>query len=246
MIYIEKIRNRHIYQEGEDYPYNISSLKKLKELSFRKAVTFIIGENGSGKSTLIEAIAINAGFNPEGGGRNFSFKTNETHSSLFEDLLLIRSPYRNKDGYFLRAESVYNLASNLEEMNRESGGAFAPYGNKSLHNQSHGESFLNIFINRLYGTGLYVLDEPEAALSLQSMFTFLIRMKQLVDLKSQFIIATHSPILLAYPDADIYTVTENGLQLTAYEETEQYKQTKYFLNNHTKMIKELFNDQTLP
>jgi predicted ATPase len=219
----------------ESYPYNVLALKNLKELPFRKDVTFIIGENGSGKSTLVEAIAINAGFNPEGGGRNFNFKTNETHSELYKDLVLVRSPYRNKDGYFLRAESVYNLATNIAEMPD----VLQYYGNTSLHEQSHGESFLNIFINRLYGTGLYILDEPEAALSLQSTFSFLVRMKELVELKSQFIIATHSPILLAYPNADIYTVTEDGLELVEYEDTEQYIQTKYFLNNYEKMIAQL-------
>lgn len=236
MIYIEKKKNLHIDEDGNQYPYDVQALRGFRELVFRKDVTFIIGENGSGKSTLVEAIAVNSGFNPEGGGRNFNFKTAETHSELYKDLRLVRSAYRNKDGYFLRAESVYNLATEIDSIGY---GILSSYGDTSLHEQSHGESFFNIFMNRLYGTGLYILDEPEAALSLNSTFSFLVRMKQLVELESQFIIATHSPILLAYPRADIYLVTEDGLELVQYEDTEQYKQTRYFLNNHERMMAEL-------
>ena len=238
MIYIEKIKNMHDPKEDDQYPYCISSLKNLKEIQFRKSVTFIIGENGSGKSTLMEAIAINAGFNPEGGGRNFYFNTNETHSELYKDLRLVRSAYRNKDGYFMRAESFYNLATEIDNIRD---GINQYYGYKSLHQQSHGESFLTLFTQRLFGNGLYVFDEPEAALSPRSIFALLVRMKQLVDLKSQFIIATHSPILLAFPDADIYSITENGLELVEYEQTEQYQITKYFLGNHKEMLLELFS-----
>jgi len=241
MIYINSIQNHKQANERKEYPYNIPSIVSLQKLTFRKSVTFIIGENGSGKSTLIEAIAINAGFNPEGGSRNFNFYTQDSHSNLFNDIKLTRSAYRNKDGFFLRAESYYNLASNMDELDAEPGNAkiIESYGGKSLHEQSHGESFLALLVNRLYGNGLYIFDEPEAALSITSQFKMLVKMKELVDKQSQFIIATHSPILMAYPNADIYCVTEKGLQLTKYEETEQFRLTKYFVNHYPKMIVEL-------
>lgn len=237
MIYISGIRNEKPHNERDAYPYNIPSTTRLEKLEFRRSVTFIIGENGSGKSTLVEAIAVNAGFNPEGGGRNFNFNTMTSHSELFEDLRLVRTAYRNRDGYFLRAESFYNVASEIDRV-------FSPgdkqriYGG-SLHEQSHGESFLALLHNRLNGNGLYIFDEPESALSIVSQFNMLTRIKQLVDKKSQFIIATHSPILMAYPDADIYSVTNSGIQLINYEDTEQYKLTKYFMNNYQRMIVEL-------
>lgn len=237
MIYIEKIKNRHIPSAEEQYPYNIPSLKYLKEITFQKEVTFFTGENGSGKSTLTEAIAVCAGFNPEGGGRNFNFRTSETHSNMYKDLLLVRSGNRNKDGYFMRAESFYNVATEVDNL-----GVHNYYGGKSLHGQSHGESFLSFFTHRLYGKGLYILDEPEAALSPKNMFALLARIKQLVKLDSQFIIATHSPILLAYPGADIYSITGNGIDLVSYEETSQYQITKYFINNYQKILEELLSD----
>ncbi len=225
------------YEERNSYPYHIPSLVNLAELEFRKSVTFIIGENGSGKSTLVEAIAINAGFNPEGGSRSFNFNTMESHSRLFESIRLIRTGYRNKDGYFLRSESFYNVASEVDRL-FELKDKERIYGG-SLHERSHGESFLMLLHNRLSGNGLYIFDEPESALSVTSQFNMLTRIKQLVDRKSQFIIATHSPILMAYPDADIYCVTNNGLELINYEDSEQYKLTKYFINNYQKMINEL-------
>lgn len=237
MIYVEKIRNRHIPSPEEEYPYNIPALKHLKEMVFQKEVTFIAGENGSGKSTLTEAIAVCAGFNPEGGGRNFHFGTRETHSQLYQDLLLIRSGNRNKDGYFMRAESFYNVSSEIDNL-----GVHKYYGDKSLHSRSHGESFLALFNYRLFGKGLYIFDEPEAALSPQNILALLARIKQLVKLDSQFIIATHSPILLAYPGADIYTITNNGPELVAYEETSQFQITKYFINNYPKILNELLRD----
>jgi predicted ATPase len=208
----------------------------LNELGFRKSVTFITGENGSGKSTLVEATALNAGFNPEGGGRNFNFRTQDSHSNLFNHLKLIRSAYREKDGFFLRAESFYNFASNLDQLGYE---IKQYYGGKSLHEQSHGESFLALLVNRLYGNGLYIFDEPEAALSISSQFKMLVRMKELADKNSQFIIATHSPILMAYPNADIYVVSETGIDLIDYESTEQYRLTKYFINNYRQFLSEL-------
>ncbi|PGH39708.1 MAG: AAA family ATPase [Candidatus Nephrothrix sp. EaCA] len=239
MIFISQIKNVRPYDQRCSYPHNIPSVVALKELEFHKPVTFIIGENGSGKSTLIEAIAINAGFNPEGGGRNFSFNTNESHSELFQDIRLIRTAYRNKDGFFLRAESFYNVASEVDKLYASEKSELEQSYGGSLHARSHGESFLALLHNRLIGHGLYIFDEPESALSIISQFNMLTRLKQLVDKKSQFIIATHSPVLMAYPDADIYCVSENGLQLVNYEDTEQYKLTKYFMNNYQKMLGEL-------
>jgi len=233
MIYISKIRNNRPLVNRTSYPYNIPSIINLEELTLRNEVTFIIGENGSGKSTLVEAIAINAGFNPEGGSRNFNFSTQDSHSALFEDIQLIRTAYRNKDGFFLRAESFYNVATAID--NYVVHGA---YGG-SLHERSHGESFLALLHHRLGGNGLYIFDEPESALSIISQLNMLTRVRQLVEKKSQFIIATHSPILLAYPNADIYQVSAEGIRPVAYEDTEQYILTKYFMNNRAKMLSEL-------
>lgn len=243
MIYINRIRNTKPINERNVYPYNIPSIVNLDDLDFRKSVTFITGENGSGKSTLIEAIAINAGFNVEGGGRNFNFSTLDSHSSLFDSLKLRWSPARrNKDGFFLRAESYYNFASNMDIMDSdpEGGGLIREYyGGKSLHEQSHGESFMALLIHRLYGDGLYIFDEPESALSLNSQFKVLVKMKELVAKNSQFIIATHSPVLMAYPDSDIYVVSDSGIELVDYESTEQYRLMKYFSNNYQKFLLDL-------
>ena len=237
MIYIKRIINRKPIEERCEYPYNIPPILHMDEFEFRESVTFITGENGAGKSTFIEALAICAGFNPEGGSPNLNYHTYDSHSSLFNDLKLVRSAYRNKDGYFLRAESFYNVSS---ELDRISGRAFQMinYGGM-LHEYSHGESFLALVQNRLSGNGLFIFDEPESALSISSQFRLLIRMKELVDNKSQFIIATHSPILLSYPGADIYRITNNGFESVTYEETDQFKLTKYFINNYPKMLDEL-------
>ncbi len=237
MIYIKRIRNTKLKEERVAYPYNIPSILNLEELKFSKSVTFITGENGSGKSTLVEALAIKAGFNPEGGSRNFNFKTQDSHSELYNDIKLIRGPYRNTDGFFLRAESFYNVASEIDNI-LDNGQINRNYGG-SLHKCSHGESFLALVNNRLSGKGLYIFDEPESALSVNSLFKLLIAINELVKKQSQFIIVTHSPILMAYPDADIYHISKEGLQLTDYECTEQYQQTKSFLNNYKGIIKAL-------
>lgn len=233
MIYISKVRNNKSVDDRSVYPHNIPSISNLGELTFRKEVTFIIGENGAGKSTLVEAIAINAGFNAEGGSRNFNFSTKNSHSSLFDEIQLIRTPYRNRDGYFLRAESFYNVATAIDNYEVQSS-----YGG-SLHERSHGESFLSLLHHRLNGHGLYIFDEPESALSMISQLNMLTRIHQLVEKHSQFIIATHSPILMAYPDADIYQVSSEGVHLVDYEDTEQYQLTKYFMNNRNKMLTDL-------
>ena len=170
-----------------------------------------------------------------------NYSTYDTHSSLYNDIRLVRAARRNRDGYFLRAESFYNVASETDRISDRNQLA-RNYGG-SLHGRSHGEGFLALVMNRMNGNGLYILDEPESALSVTSQLQFLVKMKELVDNKSQFIIATHSPILLAYPDADIYVITDKGLTLSEYEETEQYRLTKYFISNYRKVIAGLINDR---
>ncbi|MGL5772216.1 MAG: AAA family ATPase [Bacteroidales bacterium] len=243
MIYINKITNRRPIEERTEYPYNIPAIRSLDEFEFNSNVTFIIGENGSGKSTFVEAIAVCAGFNPEGGSTYLNYRTYDTHSSLFNDFKLTRSGRRNKDGYFLRAESFYNVASEIDRIS--DGWQLEKNYGGPLHKRSHGESFLGVILNRLSGDGLYIFDEPESALSIASLFKLIVKMNELEKLNSQFIIATHSPILLAYPGAEIYAVTDNGLELMKYEDTEQYILTKYFISNHTQIINELLNNDQL-
>ena len=194
-----------------------------------------MGENGTGKSTLLEAIAVAYGFNAEGGTKNFSFSTKDTHSELSEHLTLIKKDYA-KDGFFLRAESLYNAATYIDEVK-----ATHNYGNVSLHNQSHGESFLSIVQNRFSGNGLYLLDEPEAALSPMRLMTLIVEIDSLLKNNSQFIIATHSPILMAFPNAEILQFSESGIEKVKYYETEHYKTTKLFIEDSEKMIYHLID-----
>jgi len=202
----------------EKYPFSLPAVKSLDELPLHPKVTFIVGENGSGKSTLLEAIAVAYGFNPEGGSRNFSFSTRESHSMLHEYLRIARGVRRARDGFFLRAESYFNLGTEIEELDKEPAGGsriINSYGGRSLHEQSHGESFLALLMNRFGRNGFYILDEPEAALSPQRQLAVIARLHDLVAQDSQFLIATHSPILMAYPDAWIYEITPEGLQTRA-------------------------------
>jgi len=217
----------------DTYPFSLPAVKELGTLKLHPKVTFIVGENGSGKSTLLEAIATSWGFNPEGGTKNFNFGTRRSHSELHGFLTLAKSVKRAKDGFFLRAESFFNVATEIEELDKGPGGPpiINSYGYKSLHEQSHGESFFALIMKRFGGNGLYILDEPEAALSPSRQLAMLSRIHQLVGLNSQFIIATHSPILMAYPDADLYQIDETGLSRTAYEDTEHFLVTKAFLGN---------------
>ena len=208
------------------------------ELTFDRPVTFFVGENGVGKSTLLEAIAVCCGFNPEGGSRNFRFSTEDTHSGLGEYLTPIRKGY-NKDGFFLRAESFYNVASYLDNMKDPT--AYASYGGVSLHEQSHGESFLALVQNRFGGEGLYLLDEPEAALSPSKILTLMVEINQLVQENSQFIISTHSPILMAFPNARIYLIDGSGIRPVNYRDTEHFSLTKQFLDDPERMLHYLFS-----
>ncbi|MBE6733557.1 MAG: ABC transporter ATP-binding protein [Ruminococcaceae bacterium] len=224
----------------------IKYLSREKELCFSSNVTFFVGENGTGKSTLLEAIAVAYGFNAEGGSKNFTFSTNATHSELFEHITVAKRGYA-KDGFFLRAESLYNVATNIEQMDSEEFEFVEPpmviegYGGISLHDQSHGESFLSIVQNRFFGNGLYILDEPEAALSPKRLLTLMTEIDYLVKKDSQFIIATHSPILMAFPNAKILEFSQNGIESVNYQDTEHFQITKRFLNNPEKMLHYLLN-----
>lgn len=220
------------------YPFSLTAVQNLFTLELHPKVTFIIGENGTGKSTILEAIATAYGFNPEGGTRNFNFTTASTHSNLYKYLKLVKGIRKPRDGFFLRAESFYNVATNIEELDKED--TWLPkiidsYGGRSLHEQSHGESFLSLFINRFSGKGLYILDEPEAALSPSRQLAFVSRMHELVKEDSQFIIATHSPIIMAYPEAIIYEIN-NGINKKEYKNTEHYQVMKEFINNTDSML----------
>lgn len=224
------------------FPYCLPALRHLESLELHPSVTFLVGENGSGKSTLLEAVAIAAGFNAEGGTRNFRFHTRRSHSSLHECLTLVKSLKRARDGFFLRAESFFNVATEIENLDAEPAPAppvIDSYGGRSLHEQSHGESFFALMNNRFGGKGFYVLDEPEAALSPTRQLAMLVRMHELVRDKSQFVIATHSPILMAYPDARIYQIGKRGLESVSYEETDHYLVAKRFMSDPRGQMKAL-------
>lgn len=197
-----------------------------------------------GKSTLIEAIAVACGFNPEGGTINFNFSTRSSHSDLYNYLTISRGYKKHRDGFFLRAESFYNVASNIEDMDDGvSLGApvISSYGGVSLHKQSHGESFMSLVEHRFGGNGLYILDEPEAALSPMRMMRLLCYMQKLVNDNSQFIISTHSPILMTFPNAEILEITEDGINSVDYKETEHFLITKRFMDAPEKMIASLLD-----
>ncbi|KNF08613.1 putative ATPase, AAA-type [Gottschalkia purinilytica] len=236
--YLRSIQlNREKIKSFKKYPFNLPAIKNLSNLKFHPNVTFIVGENGMGKSTILEAIATAYGFNPEGGTRNFNFSSRASHSELCNHIKMVKGIKRPKDGFFLRAESFYNLATTIEELDEDVGGPkiIDSYGGCSLHEQSHGESFFSVFINRFSGQGLYILDEPEAALSPSRQMTMITRIHELVRQEYQFIIATHSPIIMAYPNSIIYQI-KNGFEITRYEETDHYETMHAFLNNKGKML----------
>ena len=225
--------------DNDAYPFNLSVVRCTDAIRFHPRVTFIVGENGSGKSTLIEALAIAWGFNPEGGSRDHRFSTHDSHSSLHRHIRPIRDAKqpRPHDGFFLRAESFFNVATYLEQARGNR------YGDRPLHQQSHGEAFFSLFENRLMGDGLYIMDEPEAALSPSRQLSFLAKLYDLVLARSQLIIATHSPIILGYPDAWIYQASEHGLERVEYEDTEHYQVTRGFLNRRETYLRVLMEER---
>ena len=220
------------------YPFNIPAVKNLRSLLLHKKVTFFVGDNGSGKSTLLEAIAVRAGCSPEGGSKNMVFSTKESYSELYKYISLVYDAHRNTDAFFLRAESFFNTASAMEEIN----GIYAMrnvYGD-SLHSMSHGESFLSLVLNRFGGSGLYFLDEPEAALSALGQLTLLVYLNDLTDRGAQFVIATHSPIITAFPDSLIYEIGSEGISERKYDELEFVRLYKNILNDPGGFISRLF------
>jgi len=233
---------REAIESFDKYPFYIPAVRSLEKLEFHPRVTFFVGENGCGKSTLVEAIAVALGFNAEGGSRNFNFATRGSESELHRFLRMARGFRQMQTGYFLRAESYFNVATKIEELDREPGGGpkiIESYGGVSLHEQSHGESFMSLLRKRFGPNGLYVLDEPEAALSPRRQLAVLELMASLIQKGSQFIIATHSPILLAYPDALIYELSPAGMRPVKYEETEHYRVTRDFLLDPARYLRDL-------
>lgn len=234
------------------FPFSLAIIKNLNDINFSKQVTFFVGENGTGKSTILEAIAYKAGFGIEGGSKNINFKTslyekNYTAAQQLADYLtLVWKIERPRYGYFFRAESFFNVASYIDYLAQECGGAekaFAPYGGKSLHEQSHGESFLSFFKNTVSTNGFYIFDEPEAALSPERQLALLaIIHEKCKKSQAQFIIATHSPILLAYPDATIYSCDSGILESISYRQTSHYQITKHFLDNPERYLYHLLKE----
>jgi predicted ATPase len=229
---------RDLVPTFDEYPFNVPVIRALGEIEFDSPVTFLIGENGSGKSTLIEAIAVACGFNAEGGSKSFNFETLNSTSPLHGFLQLVRGHKRPSDGYFLRAESFFNVATEIEQRGLE-----AWYGGRSLHQMSHGESFFTLLNDRLIGGGLYIFDEPEAALSPTRQMAMLTRMHELVLDASQLIIATHSPILMAYPGARILQIADGVLERVEYEDTEHYRVTRQFFAQRERMLKILLGGE---
>jgi predicted ATPase len=223
-----------LIESANRYPFNLPALRNLDYIELHPKVTFFVGENGSGKSTLLEALAVSLGFNPEGGTKNFGFSTRESHSDLHEFLRIAKGIKKPRDGFFLRAESFFNVASEIERLDEDPRGGppiIDSYGGTSLHEQSHGESFMALLSNRFGGQGLYILDEPEAALSPKRQLKAIARIHELIDDRSQFIIATHSPLMMAYPDAWIYACTAEGLKRVDYKDTEHFRVMRDFMSD---------------
>jgi predicted ATPase len=228
-----------------NYPFCLPVVKNLQEIALHPAVTYFVGENGSGKSTLLEAVAVSLGFNPEGGSKNFSFNTRASHSALHQYLRIAKGIKKPRTGFFLRAESFFNVATEIERLDEEP--SFGPpiidsYGGISLHEQSHGESFFALMKNRFGANGLYILDEPEAALSPNRQMAMISLIHELASKGSQFIIATHSPIILSYPHSTIYEIRENGPEVVDYEDTDTFAVTKQYLNHYRSMLGILLED----
>ncbi len=219
------------------YLRGIESIRDLEHLAFGKNITIFAGENGSGKSTMLEAIAVNYGFNPEGGTRNYNFSTYDSHSELCDAIRLSRGISKPGWGYFLRAESFYNVASAEEEYSR---GGTRP--SERYHERSHGESFLQLVHSNFKGHGLYLLDEPEAALSPQRQLTLLLEIVNCARENSQFIMVTHSPILLGIPGAEILSFDHGTVHSISYEETDSYQITKMFIENKEQLFHNLLNE----
>lgn len=222
--------------EQHSYLRDIDAISGLERLEFTKPVTFFVGENGSGKSTLLEAIAVAYGFNPEGGTKNYVFSTYDSHSELCNAMRISKGYRKANWGYFLRAESFYNVATQEEEY------ADIEHPSQKYHEKSHGESFLALAQNQLRANGVYIFDEPEAALSPQRQLTLLMEIYECAKRGSQFIIVTHSPILLGIPGAEILTFDEGKVHACEYEETDSYQVTEMFINNREQILSRLLGE----
>lgn len=237
---LEVALRRDIVPSFEKYPFTLPLIRALDRLALHPKVTFLLGENGAGKSTLLEALALAVGLNPEGGSGNMRFQTRASHSPLGEYLRVVHGTGRPADSFFIRSETLYTLATALEDP------SLAPiahnHGDRSLHQRSRGEALMAIVTNRLGGGGLYLFDEPEAGLSPTRQLAFLAAMHQLVRRGSQLVVATHSPILLAYPDACIYELAEGKIVQRRYEDTDHYRITTDFFVHRDTMLNELFKE----
>lgn len=240
------IHSLEMVPEHGEFPFTIPAIKGLERgMRLHPKVTYLVGENGAGKSTLLEGLADKWGFSHESGNRSKVYGTRDYDTELAQSLRVSRTSERPTDGFFLRAESLFNFATQMDELEKEPfcGSGYAMYGGRSLHERSHGESFLTIFLERLKGHGLYLLDEPEAALSPTRQMAFLVRLHDLIEDASQFVIVTHSPIILAYPESIIYQFDEEGFREVCYEETQAYDVTQRFLRDPKGMVGRLLEDE---
>lgn len=222
--------------EPNSYIRTIESLRDVEKIEFQSPVSLFVGENGTGKSTLLEAIAVAHGFNPEGGTKNYVFSTYDSHSELCDAIRIAKGYRKEKWGYFLRAESFYNVATQEEKY------ADIAHPSMQYHKKSHGESFLDLAQDNIKSNGLYLLDEPEAALSPQRKLTLLTQIYKCANDGAQFIIATHSPILLGIPNAQIFCFDNGKIHTCTYEETDSYKITEMFINNRKSLLQKLLDE----
>jgi predicted ATPase len=231
---------------GVGYPFDlpvVAGLRRAGRLELGSAVTFLVGDNGTGKSTLVEAVAVAAGFNPEGGSRSFNFSTRASHSALGDHLRIIRGAERERTSFFLRAETFYNVATEIERLEDVDPGLIDAYGGRTLHDRSHGESFLDLMRNRFGPRGLYLMDEPEAALAPRGLMAAVRLIHESASAGSQFLIATHSPILLAVPDATIIQIDPDGsFARVDYDDAEPVALTRAFLGSPERMLGHLLAD----
>jgi len=247
---MSKVFIRSVEVKGEEvdrrsYPLNLPAFRGVRTLDLDPRMTIFVGENGSGKSTLVEGVAVAAGFNAEGGTTNFNFATQRHRPELAKHLRLVRGTLRPRTGFFLRAESFFNVATEIERLDEEP--AMAPrighaYGPKPLHDVSHGESFLSLAMHRFGPSGLYILDEPEAAMSPFGCLALVRRFHDLSQKGSQFVIATHSPIMMAFPSALIYVLSEAGPRRSSWDELDHVKVLKDFMNHRDAVLAELFGE----
>jgi predicted ATPase len=245
MPFIKHIEILEDRKDNKVFPFDLPSIQSIGKLALHPTINFFVGENGTGKSTLLEAIAVSAGFNHEGGSRNFNFSSSQEHSRLSDALRVSRTAKRPRDGFFYRAESFYNVITEMNNLDDGPGGRSikASYGGRNLHTRSHGEAFMDLVLNRFAANGLYLLDEPEAALSPQRQLSLLVRIAELAEQQSQFIIATHSPILIAYPGAKIWEFTDSGLVEKHYADTENYRLMKSYFSNTEGFMDKLFSPE---